>query len=139
MPITKIIIDTNLWVSMAMGSRVVSEQILSIISSTNIEIFASTELLDELTETLVKPRLRPYLTNQRTQHLFDLIWLKTHLITVNTSVSVCRDAKDNFILNLAIDANADYIITGDKDLLVLHPFGTIKIITIGDFLQFFSS
>ena len=53
----KVVIDTNLWVSMAMGSNTVSQQMLSIIENPLIEIVASAELLDELTKTLAKPRL----------------------------------------------------------------------------------
>lgn len=49
-------------------------------------------------------------------------------------ISVCRDPKDNKFLELAVAANADCIVTGDKDLLVLNPFRGIKIISPADFL-----
>ena len=129
------VVDTNLWVSMAIGSRAVSEQMAQLVEHTDIEIFVSTELLDELTETLGKPRLQRYLTHERTKRLFELIWMKTQLINVTTAMKVCRDPKDDFVVNLAVDANAHYIITGDADLLVLNPFGAITILSLGDFLQ----
>lgn len=69
----KVVIDTNLWVSMAMGSRLVTTQMFSIFDQPTIEIFTSAELLSELTETLAKPRIKPYLSFERTQKLFDLI------------------------------------------------------------------
>lgn len=51
-------------------------------------------------------------------------------MTITGSVSgVCRDPKDDFILECAAKANADLIVTGDKDLLSLNSFGTIKIVT----------
>lgn len=128
-------IDTNLWVSMAMGSRVVSEQMLRIIENPDLEFFTSAELLDELTETLAKPRLQKYLTYERAKQLFDLIWLKTQLIHVNINLRLCRDPKDDFILNLATEAKAHCIITGDAGLLVLNPLDNIRILTIADFLQ----
>jgi len=46
----------------------------------------------------------------------------------------CRDAKDNMILEAAVSGKADYIITGDKDLLVLSPFRGITILSPGEFL-----
>ena len=131
----KVVIDTNLWVSMAMGSRLVSVQLLTVIENPLIEVFTSTELLDELTETLAKPRLRQYLNHERTSKLFDLIWLKTKLTTVKSTLKICRDPKDDFIINLAIDAQAQYIITGDNDLLTLSPIGMIEVLRISDFLE----
>ena len=53
-------------------------------------------------------------------------------------VTVCRDAKDNKFLELAIAAGASCIITGDQDLLVLHPFNGIPIISPAEFLQQFA-
>lgn len=70
----KVVIDTNLWVSMAMGSRIVSEQMFLILQNPNIEVFISAELIDELTKTLSKPRLRKYLSHDRSKNLFDIIW-----------------------------------------------------------------
>ena len=57
------------------------------------------------------------------------------LIEVESSVSICRDTKDNFLLALAKDGNADYLLTGDKDLLVIIKFGKTKITTIADFIE----
>ena len=45
------------------------------------------------------------------------------------------DPKDNFLLNLAVDSKADFLLTGDKDLLVLGKVGDTKIMTISDFLE----
>jgi predicted nucleic acid-binding protein len=52
---------------------------------------------------------------------------------VTSSVSLCRDKKDNFLLALAKDACADYLITGDKDLLVIKKFERTQIITITEY------
>jgi len=47
-------------------------------------------------------------------------------VDVKSNVNECRDAKDNFLLSLAKDGKADYLITGDKDLLTIKEFeGTI--------------
>lgn len=57
------------------------------------------------------------------------------IFKVSTVVDVCRDSKDNFLLALSQDAEADFLITGDKDLLVLHIFGKTKILTLSDFIN----
>lgn len=50
-------------------------------------------------------------------------------------IAVCRDPKDDFLLSLAVSANADLLVTGDEDLLVLHPFRGIHIISYKEFEQ----
>jgi len=47
---------------------------------------------------------------------------ETELITINETIDICRDPKDNKFLELAISGKATHIITGDKDLLELYPF-----------------
>ncbi len=51
---------------------------------------------------------------------------------------MCRDAKDDKFIEVAFNGKADFIITGDKDLLVLNPFKNIEIITVNDFLTRFN-
>lgn len=48
---------------------------------------------------------------------------------------MCRDEKDNFLLNLSIDSKADYLITGDKDLLVLEKIEWTEIMSFTDFIE----
>ena len=55
-------------------------------------------------------------------------------IELAEKITVCRDPKDNKFLELAVAGNADCLITGDKDLLILNPFRGIKIISPSDFL-----
>ena len=57
------------------------------------------------------------------------------LIEVKSIVTVCRDPKDNFLLALAKDGKADYLLTGDKDLLDIIKFGKTKIKTITSFID----
>ena len=57
------------------------------------------------------------------------------LIEVESTVTICRDPKDNFLLELAKDGKADYLLTGDKDLLELKKFGKTKIQTISTFID----
>lgn len=52
-----------------------------------------------------------------------------------TSVNLSRDVKDNFLLAIAADGSADYLVTGDSDLLVLKEFGKTRIVTMEVFLE----
>ncbi len=56
-------------------------------------------------------------------------------IRITEIIEVCRDVKDNMLLELAVSGNAGYLVTGDKDLLVLDPFRGIRIVTPRQFLD----
>jgi uncharacterized protein len=58
-----------------------------------------------------------------------------HRIPVMPAITVCRDSKDNHILDLAVQGSARYIITGDADLLALHPFQGVLILSPTAFLE----
>jgi len=55
------------------------------------------------------------------------------MIEITSKFYECRDVKDNFLLDLSVLGNADYLITGDVDLLVLNPFNNIQIISYNSF------
>ncbi len=57
------------------------------------------------------------------------------IIDVKSVISICRDSNDNFLLALAKDGQADFLLTGDKDVLELENFGKAKIITMALFLE----
>ena len=63
---------------------------------------------------------------------------KTHKITPSKKINICRDEKDNQILDLCFAGTADYLITGDKDLLVIKKFGKTKITKPKEFLKIIS-
>lgn len=88
----------------------------------------SEELFDELVEVLQRPKFKKYFSHKDITELIFLLHFKTEKIEVREHVKVCRDPKDNFLLELCLSGNADYLITGDDDLSALNPFRGIKII-----------
>jgi hypothetical protein len=54
-------------------------------------------------------------------------------VEIHDKIDACRDRKDNFILEMAVNSQADCIVTGDQDLLVLDPFREIRIFNFTDF------
>ena len=57
------------------------------------------------------------------------------LVELTEKVQECRDPKDDKVLELALSGEAQYIVSGDKDLLVLHPFRNVVVITADEFLK----
>jgi predicted nucleic acid-binding protein len=54
-------------------------------------------------------------------------------IEIKSKTDICRDLKDNYLISLAVDSNADFLITGDNDLLVLHKVENTSMINFNDF------
>ena len=104
-----------------------------LLDSEKVELVFCDELIAELIEIIDRPRLRNYFTIENIALIFEIIDCHAVYIPVVSSVTLCRDAKDNFLLSLAKDARADYLLTGDKDLLVLKAFDGTQIVTIKEF------
>ena len=98
----------------------------------------SNATMDELVEVLFRKKFDKYFLNDEEK------WSAIQRIALNAvffspveSIVDCRDPKDNKFLELAVASNASCIITGDKDLLILHPFRGIPILNAADFLNNF--
>ena len=89
----------------------------------------SEETLRELAETLSRLKFDPYVSRPDRQEFFELFARVAEWVPVTTTIRRCRDPKDDKFLELAVDGNADWIITGDKDLLELSPFQSTSILT----------
>ncbi len=127
----KIIIDTNLWISFIISKKL--HIIDEIVLNKEIQILFCDELLIELEQTLAKPKLEIFIKNFSLFEMLDVFERYIVTIEIQSNINICRDIKDNFLLNLAVDGNADYLITGDKDLLILEQIENTKIITINEF------
>jgi uncharacterized protein len=97
------------------------------------EIVISDKLEEEFEKVITHPKNRRYFSIEIAMEYFRLIKQRSRYLIPVSPVSICRDPKDNHILSLAKDAGADYIITGDKDLLVLEKFEETIICTLNDF------
>jgi uncharacterized protein len=92
-------------------------------------VVVSTAVLTELNEVLQRPKFERYITaDDRLQFLAKFIQDVT-VIEVTDIITDCRDPKDNKFLELAVSGGAHRIISGDADLLVLHPFRGVAILT----------
>ena len=127
----KIIIDTNLWISFLLTKQFTFLD--SLLNKRRVKLIFSDELLAEFFEVEKRPKLNKYFQDKDLERLIDLINVYAEFYTVKSTVDVCRDSKDNFLLALAKESNADFLITGDKDLLVIKKFENTEIVTITEY------
>lgn len=128
----RIVIDTNLWISFLLRSDY--SKIDPLISSENIVLLFSQELIDEFIEVAERAKFRKFFPLSDLVDLLTKIRRQAEFISVTSKIMMCRDPKDNFLLALSKDGKATHLITGDKDLLVLQNIGKSKIISITEFL-----
>jgi putative PIN family toxin of toxin-antitoxin system len=127
----KVIIDTNLWISFIISNK---QNLLDpLLFAGKTRLLFSAELIDEIQQTIKKPKLKKYFEKNALEEMLSVFEPFIDLVEVESTVAVCRDTKDNFLLALAKDGKADYLLTGDKDLLELQKFGKTKIKTISGF------
>jgi uncharacterized protein len=128
------IFDTNVFVSVLLFKNSNPAKAFYYVLK-NEEILLSFELLDELNEVLSRQKFNRYVTMEERQEFVTTLIQRATLIEIVDEVQECRDPKDNKILELALSGKAQYIISGDKDLLIMNPFRGIKIITVDEFLR----
>ena len=128
----KIVVDTNLWISFLM-SLPTEKRLRRLLLSDKIDILFSRELFNELEITAKRRKFRKYFDTEQVETLLQMLVEVVEIIDVRSVVEVCRDSKDNFLLDLAQDGHTDYLITGDQDLLALKQLGKTKIVTLTDF------
>lgn len=129
--IVRLVIDSNIWISFLIGKTLagLSEAIIS----DNVIILFSIELFEELIEVLQRPKFTKYFSQEDIQELISLIHSKLEWVEIKKYFDDCRDSKDNFLLDLCVSGKADYLISGDEDLLILNPFGGTEIINYRKF------
>jgi uncharacterized protein len=102
------------------------------------EILLSLELLEELSDVLGRKKFDRFITSEARDEFLEALIGRLILVDVVERVQECRDPKDDKILELALNGEAEYIVSGDKDLLVLNPFRGIDIVTPEQFVSIFS-
>lgn len=133
----KVVLDTNIFLSGWLWGGI-PDSILKLGESHLIDVCASEALLNELQSTLSRNKFRSKLQTLGVT-VADLMAGVRYLVEVypilDIDVPTLRDRNDNMILGTAIAADADVIVTGDLDLLVLQEYEGIPIVTARDFLD----
>ena len=129
----KVIIDTNLWVSFLIGKELVS--LKELIVNGQVQPVFSKESLEELKQVTQRPKLQKYFPPEKVNELLLFLNAISLFVEIQSNVKVCRDPKDNFLLAIAQESQADYLITGDQDLLILERFQSTKIISYRNLLS----
>ena len=131
-----IVIDTNIFISAALSPNGTAYKAFAQ-AIQKFTIVQSDETYQEIANRIYKNKFDKYISNERREELLNLIKIKSRFIQPTSQVTSCRDPDDNKFLELAIDSNAKFLITGDKDLLILKSQAEYQdlIISARDFVE----
>lgn len=129
----RVVLDTNILISAILfGGK--PRLILDDVIAGRIDCFLSSEILDELNAVLQRPKFG--FTPSQCLVIIEELHRTCEIIKPVSELSVqISDPDDKIILVCAVDADADYIISGDTDLKRLHPFNDIQILTPALYLE----
>ena len=127
----KVIFDTNVWISFLIGRQLF--RIKNLISDNRIIIITTEQLLEEIKSVTSRDKLKKYFPKESVDELIVFLESISKKVEITQTHFICRDPKDNFLLDLIDFSKADYLITGDKDLLEHNPFKTAQILTPVEF------
>ena len=127
----RLILDCNIWISFLIGHQVRFVQ--RILTDSRFDVYVCDQLLDELYDVVNREKIRKYVSTKDVQELFRIIhsYCLTSAIEIEAQSDI-RDSKDLYLLSFAESIHADYIVSGDADLLVLGEYRQTKVIKLSD-------
>jgi putative PIN family toxin of toxin-antitoxin system len=124
----RIVFDTNALVSrLLLANSVPAQAVHKAVNEA--QLLVSDATMTELADVLARPKFDAYVSLEDRQQFFRLLGRIAEMVPVVHTIRACRDPRDDKFLELAVNGDAGLIVTGDEDLLALHPFRGIPVIT----------
>jgi putative PIN family toxin of toxin-antitoxin system len=124
----RIVVDTNALVSrLLLANSVPAQAVHKAVNEA--QLLVSDATMTELADVLARPKFDAYVSLEDRQQFFRLLGRIAEMVPVVHTIRACRDPRDDKFLELAVNGDAGLIVTGDEDLLALHPFRGIPVIT----------
>ena len=132
-----IVVDTNILISAVLTPNGTARKAVNKIYR-EFKIAQSDETYQELKTRIYKPKFDKYILDEERQDLLNTVKKHSQFFKTTSQIKNCRDPDDNKFLELTLDSNAKFLITGDKDLLFLKFQAAYEnlIVSPRDFLEF---
>lgn len=131
---TRVVLDTNVVVSAVLLPRSLPRRAFDVAVAKG-KLLMSASTVAELEEVLRRQKFDKYAPEEKRLEFLAVLARTAEVVTVTQAIAACRDSKDDKFLELAASGGASHIITGDTDLLALHPFRGTAIVTPQEFLS----
>jgi len=124
----KIVLDTNVLINGFKDDYSYEKKIIDAVIAGEIEAYANRQTLQE--NRLISSQL---IENEEYKHQLDEFFAQLNWVVNRRQIRIVRDPEDNKILESAVEANADYLVTSDNDLLRLEEYQGVEIINPAQF------
>ena len=130
------VIDTGVFISALIRPQGRTGAVLQALKDKRFTMIYSTDILVEIIDVLGREKFRSkyHISPDDIAALIDLIRLRGELVIPSQKLTVCRDPKDDIFLEAALEGKAEYIVSGDFDLLDMKSFENIPILRVAEFL-----
>ena len=128
----RVILDCNMWISFLLSKQ--DCLLKRMLMDTRFDIYVCEELLSEIINVARRDKIRKRVSENELQQLLKIIdafCIKTTISQI--AESIIRDPKDVYLLSLAETIDANYIVSGDKDLTELNQHLKTRIVKLADF------
>ena len=129
----KIVLDANIWVSYAIGKRL--DELKYVLLDPKISIYSCDELIIEFLEVSLRPNLQKYISADRLDFVFEQLWNYTKRVSVPVPLKIAGDPGDDYLLQVCVDNEIEFLITGDKLLLGIKNYVNTEIVTYSGFIS----
>lgn len=133
----RLVFDTNIIISALLFEGSKPSKAFNIGIEREFILF-SPSTLSELEEVLWRKKFDQYISHEDRNQFLSSFILHATPVEPDQTITECRDSKDNKFLELGVCGKADFIISGDEDLLILNPFRNIHILTPRRFINLYS-
>lgn len=133
----RFVFDTNVILSAALFFDSTPGQAFRLARELGV-LLVSPELVRELNDVLSRAKFERYVTRNEREKFLGLLLRETEYVEIVESIAICRDPKDDLLLEIAVNGGASVLVSGDRDLQILNPFRGISILTPAEFLDQFS-
>ena len=130
----KTVFDTGVVVSAVLLPRSIPRRAFDL-ATVSGRLLASQSTIDELEEVLRRAKFNKYVSEQARLEFLAALVNEAEIVPITQQVAACRDTTDDKFLELAISGQASHIVSGDADLLVLHPFRGVAIVRPDEFVH----
>lgn len=124
----KVIIDTNLWISFLLHGSIY-KTLLDILTAESVELVICQASIDEFVSVASRKKFAKYIPEAQITAMVEYFLVNAQAYLLNDIPKRCRDPKDDYLLELVLTSRADFLLTGDADLLSIGQIGNCKIMT----------
>jgi len=125
----KVVLDSNIFISFLISHQPPISTILDLWAKGELVVYYSVEILEELETALKYPKICELVSGLETESLIDAVKIMGILVVPTKKIEICRDKKDNKYLEVSLESASKFLISGDKDLLVLGEFEDTSIVS----------